>query len=93
MVLFSLQDKYFSRVYGEEEDFSACKMIRIGRLIQPVESQDIGVITLGCAALDGLETRKKNQTSEKTFSDAEQRKRTLAAHREPIMESRSEKYK
>lgn len=59
MVLFSLQDKYFSRVYGEEEDFSACKMIRIGRLIQPVESQDIGVITLGGAALDGLETRKK----------------------------------
>ena len=59
MVLFSLQDKYFSRVYGEEEDFGACKMIRIGRLIQPVESQDIGVITLGGAALDGLETRKK----------------------------------
>ena len=36
----------FQEVMGEEEDFSACKMVRIGRPVQPVESQDNGVITL-----------------------------------------------
>ena len=83
----------FQEVMGEEEDFSECKMVRIGRPIQPVESQDNEVVTLGEATLVGLETRKKIRPVRITLSDADKKKRALAALRETINESRSDKYK
>ena len=85
-------------VLGDNEDFrtSISKMLRIGRLVLQ-ENHDKPIDSLEGAALDANErndqgTKKKIRPVRITFTDADQKKKIIAALRETINESRSSKY-
>ena len=86
-------------VLGDDEDFrtNISKILRIGQsLLQ--ENQDKPVDSLGGAApvandRNDQGTKKKIRPVRITFTDADQKKKILAALRETINESRSGKYK
>ena len=83
-------------VLGDDEDFrtSISKMLRIGRHVLQ-ENQDKPVDSLGGAApvANDRNDQEKIRPVRITFTDADQKKKNLAALRETINESRSGKYK